>query len=138
MLLSIGAGLWLLGGLFDAFTSAVRLLGGAGELTRSELTLSTAGALALLMTPGAYWTRHLSRRVWPVTPKVVDTGARLQRALLASVIAYGVVALGGRVLGTFAQAGEAVEASPGGSLVAFVAAVVSAGVAWLLAGRKLG
>jgi serine/threonine-protein kinase len=138
VLLSIGAGLWLLAGLFDAFTSAVRVLGGASELTRSELTLSTAGALALLMTPGAYWTRHLTRRVWPVTPKVVDTAARLQRALLASLIAYAVVALGGRVLGTIGDAGQPVETSPGGSLGAFVVAMLAAGLAWLLAARRRG
>jgi serine/threonine-protein kinase len=139
VLLSIAAGSWLLAGLIDAFASTVRMLGDTTALTRSELTLSTAGALALLMTPGAYWTRHLTRRVWPVTPRVVDTSSRLARALLASVSAYAVVALFGRVSATFGHADPAVQTAPGASLFALAAAAVAAAAAWLLAGvRKRG
>ncbi len=136
VLLSVGAGVWLFAGLFDAFTNAVRLVGGTSELTRSELTLSTAGAIALLMTPGAYWTRYLSRRVWPVTPRVVEIAARLQGTLIASALAYALAVLGGRVLTTFTSAGQPLAFSPGASLLAILSALLAAAMAWLLGARR--
>jgi hypothetical protein len=125
--------------MIDAIASAVRMLAGRYELTPSELTLSTVGGAALLLTPALYGVRHLARRVWPITPRVVETAARLQRALLASLGTYALLALGARVLATFTLAAPAPTLSPGGSLLAFVLAMVSAVVAWLLPqGRKRG
>ena len=132
ILLSVGAALWLLAGLIDAIASAVRVLGGTQELTRSELVLSTVGALALLIAPGVYGLRYLVRRVWPITPRVVETAARLQRALLSSLAAYALIALGARVLATFTDVGPVPTLSPGASLFAFVLSSASAVVAWLL------
>jgi serine/threonine protein kinase len=136
VLLSVAAGMWLFAGMFDAFTNAVRIFAGTSELTRSELTLSTAGAIALLMTPGAYWTRYLSRRVWPVTPRVVEIAARLASTLIASALAYALAVLGGRVLTTFTSAERPLEFSPGASLLAILAALLSAATAWLLTARR--
>ena len=136
-LMTIGAALWLLAGLVDAVTSSVRLLSSTQELTHSELALSTVGALALLLTPAVYGLRYLMRRVWPITPRVVETAARLQRALLASVSAYALIALGARMLVTFMYLGPAATLSPGWSLLAFVLATSSAVLAWWLpSGRK--
>jgi serine/threonine-protein kinase len=133
--LSLGAGVWLLAALIDAFASTVRVLGGEAELTRSELTLSAAGATAVLMTPVAYWTRHLIRRVWQNTPRVLETAARLQGALLASVVAYALCSLGTRVLATFAEPGAALEGRPGSALLAVTVAVLAGAAAWWAAGR---
>ena len=136
---SASAALWLLAGLLDAIASAVRVLAGTAELTRSELVLSAVGALALLIAPGVYGLRYLMRRVWPITPRVVEIAARLQRALLSSLVAYALIALGARVLATFAHDGAAPGLTPGWSLIAFVLATSAAVAAWLLPqGRRRG
>ena len=90
------------------------------------------GALALLMTPIAYYTRHLMRRVWPLTPRVVEMAGRLQRTLLASVVAYALLALGARLFATYAHAGACLAASPSWSLLAFTLAAFAAALAWLM------
>ena len=119
-----------------ALASAVRALSGSTALTRSELVLSTLGALALLIAPGVYGVRYLARRVWPITPRVVETAARLQRALVASMIAYALIGLGARVLATFAQLGTVSALSPSGALLAFSLACASAAFGWWLPGGR--
>ena len=131
-LLAIASGLWLLAGLIDAVASAVRALGGSAQLTRSELVLSVAGAVALLIAPGVYGVRYLVRRVWPITPRVIETGTRLQRALLASLAAYALVGLSTRVLATLRDAGAAQGLSPGVALSTFAVATSCAVLAWLV------
>jgi hypothetical protein len=129
---------WLLAGLIDAIASAVRTLAGTEELTRTELVLSTLGGLALLIAPAVYALGYLKLRVWPVTPRVVETAARLERALLASLAAYAVTALGARVLSTFSVLGPAALVSPS-SVLAFVTGTTCAVLAWVLPyGRKNG
>jgi len=139
IVVSAVAALWLLASLLDAIANAVRVLGGSEQLTRSELVLSAVGALALLIAPGVYGLRYLLRRVWPITPRVIETASRLQRALLSSLCAYALIALAARVLETFAYGGAAPALSPGWSLIAFVLASAAAVGSWLLPqGRKRG
>jgi serine/threonine-protein kinase len=136
--LAVATCLWLLAGLVDAIASAVRALASTEELTRSELVLSTVGAFALLSAPGVYGLRYLKLRVWPLTPRVVETAARLQRALIASVVAYAVIALGARVLSTFGVLGPAPATSPS-HVLTFVLATACAVLAWVLpSSRKDG
>jgi serine/threonine-protein kinase len=137
IVVAAGAALWLLASLLDAIANAVRVLAGTEQLTRSELVLSAVGALALLIAPGVYGLRYLLRRVWPITPRVIETASRLQRALLSSLCAYALIALAARVLATFAYDGAAPALSPGWSLIAFVLASAAAVGSWLLPqGRK--
>jgi serine/threonine-protein kinase len=136
VLAAIGATAWLLASLIDAIASAVRVLSGTQELTASELALSTVGAFALLIAPGVYGLRYLALRVWPITPRVVETGLRLRRALLASLAAYAVIALGSRVLATFALLGSTLTLSPGTSLLAFALSLACAVFAWLFPQAK--
>jgi serine/threonine protein kinase len=136
--LALAASLWLLAGLVDAMASAVRALSSTEALTRSELTLSMVGALGLLIAPGIYAVRYLAVRVWPLTPRVIETAVRLQRALLASLAGYAVTVLGVRLLSTFSALEPAALASPS-SVLAFVVATAGAVAVWVLPpGRKSG
>ena len=136
--LSIAASLWLLAGVIDAIASTVRMMAGTEELTRTELALSVVGALALLIAPGLYAVGYLKLRVWPVTPRVVETGARIERALLATLVPYAVMSLGGRVLSTFGVLAPTALDSPSSTL-AFVTGTACAVLAWMLPfGRKSG
>jgi serine/threonine-protein kinase len=129
--LATAASLWLLASLLDAMASAVRALSSVEGLTRSELVLSMVGALGLLIAPGIYAVRYLAVRVWPLTPRVIEIAARLQRALLASLAGYAVTVLGVRLLSTFSALEPAALVSPG-SVLAFVVAAACAVVVWLL------
>ena len=73
VLLTLAGMLWLLAGLLDAITSAVAWLEASDQLTQTEITLSAASAIAVLMTPGALWYRHHPRQVWPSNPRAIET-----------------------------------------------------------------
>jgi len=135
VLLGVLSAAWALTGTVDTLTSAVRWARGTQELSRTEVTLCIASAIALLMTPSAFFLRHLGQRVWPSTPRAVETAARLRRALLASVVAYGVMALGTHAIKTVIQRDIAGAAWPGFAVLAFLAAIGTAAAAWWAAGR---
>ncbi len=132
VLWSIGGALWVFFGLIDSLASVVRLLRGRGDLTPTEMTLSVGGALALLLTPAVFWVRHLSKRVWPSTPRAVDAAAALRTALLASCVAYGLCLLGGHIFATLINPSLALEGWLGWPVIAYGAALLALVTSWLL------
>jgi serine/threonine protein kinase len=132
VLWSVGGALWVFLGLIDSLASTVRLLRGKGDLTATEMTLSVGGALALLLTPAVFWVRHLNKRVWPSTPRAVDTAVALRKALIASCVAYGLCMLGGHVFSTLINPQLGFEGWLGWPVLAYVAALLSLVTSWMM------
>jgi tRNA A-37 threonylcarbamoyl transferase component Bud32 len=86
-------GLWLLAGALVAVASSIRLVRGGADLTQSEAVISLVGALCALGTPAVLWIRHLSREVWPSTPRAIEAQQRLRRTVLYSAATAGIGAL---------------------------------------------
>jgi len=86
-------GLWLLGCVLVAVASSIRLAGGGADLTQTEAVISLIAALGALGTPAFLWIRHLSREVWPSTPRALEAQARLRRTVLYSAATAGITAL---------------------------------------------
>jgi serine/threonine-protein kinase len=85
--------LWLLAGAIVTVASVIRLLRGGEDLTRSETVMSLIGALFALGTPAALWIRHLSREIWPSTPRAIEAQQRLRRSVLYSAATAGIASL---------------------------------------------
>ena len=86
-------GLWLLTCALVAVASTIRLIGGGADLTRSEGVISLVGALCALGTPAVLWIRHLSREIWPSTPRAIEAQQRLRRTVLYSAATAGIASL---------------------------------------------
>src|SRR5262249_27257143 len=118
------------GGMLDASTSAIRWARGGAGLTGTELVLTAAGVLALLIAPSIAWVRFVRERVWPNTPRTIEVAARLNRILVVGLVAYGTLALGLRVVRGFAHDAAASATEPRDAIVLFAGAAGAAATAW--------
>jgi serine/threonine protein kinase len=132
VLLSIVAAAWALGGLLDAATSGIRWARAASSLSSTELVLTLSGSIALLLAPSIAWTRHVRERVWPSTPRAVETVSQLRGILVATFVTYAVGSLGVRVVeAVFHDDPHAVD-WPGWAVFLFVAANLAGATTWML------
>jgi serine/threonine-protein kinase len=120
-----------LAGLADAATSTIRWMRGGGTLSLTEIVLAVLGAICLLIAPGIAWTRYVTDRVWPSTPRAVYALSRVKNVLIASLVAYGVTSLSVRVLESIARADVHGVAWPGWAVLNFGVAVASGAGVWL-------
>lgn len=134
LLFSVLGFLWLLGNVTAAVAALMRLIRSA-DLTASESVLVPIGVFAAVVTPLVVWIRHLSREVWPSTPRSVELAAQLRRTVLYSACAYAFAALVIQLFEGIVNRNGAGVAHPGWPLVAFGAALVVGLVTWLLMTR---
>lgn len=118
--------------LGDALLSLVLAAKTAGEpITSIEGLLVLIGVAALSLAPLLFWVRHVTRSVWGNSVRSVAVAAALGRMTTAAVVAYGLAALGLRLVG-LAGIWPEIAASPmaGGALllVALVAALLALSV----------
>jgi serine/threonine-protein kinase len=137
VLLTAASIVWLLVGLIDAISSAVAWLEGAEQLTQTEVTLSFASAIAVLMTPSALWIRHLTQKVWPSTPRSIETAQRLRRTLLTSLALYAIGTVAVHAFATLVHRDPRAAASPGWAVCVFALAWLGAAASWFLGGRRM-
>jgi serine/threonine-protein kinase len=135
-LLTLAAYGWTAALLVDALASVVRSTKTEGSNTLVETLLVAIGVGAMLITPLAFWVRHVYRAVWSNSVRAVDTAARLRRVTVSAMLAYAVVVLALRFLNSTMAPGLELE-GPG---FAFLLLLVSlgAGSAAHLASRARG
>jgi serine/threonine-protein kinase len=132
VMLSFVALAWGLGGLLDAATSGIRWARAASSLSATELVLTLSGSIALLLAPTIAWMRHVRERVWPSTPRAVETVSQLRGVLVATFVTYAVGSLGVRVVeAVFHDDPHAVD-WPGWAVFLFVAANLAGATTWAL------
>jgi hypothetical protein len=118
-------------GLIDASTGLVRMSRSGAALTGTEIVLSSVGALGLLATPALLWGRYLAQRVWPSTPRVLDTTRRVRRVVFDALVTYATGTLLVRVLdGALHVDASGATWAGWGVLVFTAAAVAGARAAW--------
>jgi serine/threonine protein kinase len=133
VLLSSVAAAWALGGLLDAATSSIRWARAAPSLSSTEMVLTFGGSLALLLAPSIAWVRYVRERVWPSTPRAVETVASLRGILVAVFVTYAVGSLGVRVVeSVFHDDPRAVD-WPGWAVFLFVVANLAGAITWAIA-----
>jgi serine/threonine protein kinase len=114
-----------------------------GAVSAREVALLILAFIGTALTPVVLAIRHLRRSVWDNGVKVRELRRRVRRVVIAAAAAYGLSALGLRVLDTvvslFVVDGPfGVGGGPGWvplNIVYVVVAAVAAGLAWAL-GRK--
>ena len=132
VLLSSVAAVWALGGLLDAATSGIRWARAAGSLSATEMVLTFLGSLALLLAPSIAWVRHVRERVWPSTPRAVETVVALRGILVATFVTYAVGSLGVRVVeSVFHDDPRAVD-WPGWAVFLFAVANLAGAITWAI------
>jgi serine/threonine-protein kinase len=132
VLLSSVAAAWALGGLLDAATSGIRWARAASALSSTEMVLTFGGSLALLLAPSIAWIRYVRERVWPSTPRAVETVASLRGILVAVFVTYAVGSLGVRVVeSVFHDDPRAVD-WPGWAVFLFVVANLAGAITWAI------
>jgi len=118
-------------GLIDASTGLVRLSSAGAPITATEIVLCTLGSAGLLVTPAVLWGRHVVQRVWPSTPRVLDTLRRVRRVLFVALATYAAGTLLVRVLDGAFHVDPSGAAWAGWGVLVFLAAVVAgARCAW--------
>jgi serine/threonine-protein kinase len=120
-----------LAGLADAATSAIRWMRASDTLSFTEIVLAVLGSICLLIAPGVAWTRYVTDRVWPSTPRAVYALSRVKNVFIASLVAYGVAGLSVRVLESIVRADVQGVAWPGWAVLNFGVAVASGASVWL-------
>jgi serine/threonine protein kinase len=131
IVLSAAAALSIAAGLLDVSISAIRGLHDGAALSGTEVVLTAAGVLALLIAPSIAWARFVAERIWPNTPRAIEVAARLERILAIGLVAYGCLALGLRVLHAIGRDNSQATGDFRGALLMFAGAVSAATVAWL-------
>jgi serine/threonine protein kinase len=132
VLLSVVALAWGLGGLLDAATSGIRWARAATSLSPTELVLTLTGSIALLLAPSIAWMRHVRDRVWPSTPRAVETVSQLRGILVATFVTYAVGSLGVRVVEAVFHDDPHAADWPGWAVLLFVAANLAGATTWAL------
>ncbi len=123
---------WLLANVAVAVGGAIRLMRGeASDLSQTEAVLSLLGVTAALVTPLVLWVRHLTREVWPSTPKSLELMARLRGTVLYSAAAYGIAALAIGLAFAVIERRSALVAQPIWALLTFLVALATAVVSWM-------
>jgi serine/threonine-protein kinase len=120
-----------LAGLADAATSSIRWMRASDTLSFTEIVLAVLGSICLLIAPGVAWTRYVTDRVWPSTPRAVYALSRVKNVFIASLVAYGVAGLSVRVLESIVRADVHGVAWPGWAVLNFGVAVASGAGVWL-------
>lgn len=92
-------GAWLIGGTVAALAGLVRALHD-GEVTLTESLLLVVGCLFAAATPIALYVLHLRRVIWPNSVKAVQLATDLRRVTVSVLVAYGALAITGRVVHT--------------------------------------
>ncbi|MET0390505.1 MAG: serine/threonine-protein kinase [Polyangiales bacterium] len=115
--------------LVDVTTSVVRLSRGAIRLTGSEIVLATLGSAGLLVAPTVLWGRFVLEHVWPSTPRVIHTSAKVGRTLFASLAMYALGMLLVRVFAGALRPEPSGSAWPGWDVLVFLATAATAGYA---------
>lgn len=132
VLLSSVAAAWALGGLLDAATSGIRWARAASSLSATEMVLTFFGSLALLLAPSIAWIRYVRERVWPSTPRAVETVVALRGILVATFVTYAVGSLGVRVVeSVFHDDPRAVD-WPGWAVFLFSVANLAGAITWAI------
>jgi serine/threonine-protein kinase len=134
LLLFSGLGFaWLLANVAVAVGGVIRLQRGDGsDLSQVEAVLSIVGVTAALVTPLVLWIRHLSRDVWPSTPKSLGLMAQLRGTVLYSAAAYGIASLAIELAFAVIERRSALTARPIWSLLTFLVALATAVTSWLM------
>ena len=85
---------WIAAGLVALAVDMFRWTRGAGgSITGAEVILIVIGTLLASATPLVLWVRYLERDVWRNTPRCLEIRELLGSSLIASVSAYGLLAL---------------------------------------------
>jgi serine/threonine protein kinase len=132
VLLSVVAAAWLLGGLLDAATSGIRWARAATTLSATEFVLTLSGSLALLIAPSIAWMRYVRERVWPSTPRAVETVGLLRGVVVATFVTYAVGSLGVRVIEAVLHDDPQAVAWPGWAVFLFAAANIAGVTTWAI------
>lgn len=124
-------GLWLLACALVAVASTIRMIGGGADLTRSEGVMSLIGALCALGTPAVLWIRHLSRAIWPSTPRAIEAQQRLRRTVLYSAATAGIASLVVQLFEVLLKRNGVGLSRPGWGLFEVGVALVAGVATWL-------
>lgn len=136
VLLSSFAATWALGGLLDAATSGIRWARAANSLSATEMVLTFLGSIALLLAPSIAWIRYVKERVWPSTPRAVETVVQLRGILVATFVTYAVGSLGVRVVeSVFHDDPRAVD-WPGWAVFLFAVANLAGAITWAISRQE--
>jgi serine/threonine-protein kinase len=123
---------WLIGGLVDAVTGCIRLLGGdSTSLSTSNVTLAIVGVVAAMLTPAFLWMRHLASKVWRSTPRSISVAVRLRRTVLISTAVYGIAWLSIHLFQGVVQRRPLGVAWPGWEVAVFLLALCVGALVWL-------
>ena len=96
---SVAIGAWLIGGTVAALAGLVRVLHD-GEITLTESLLLVVGCLFAAGTPIALYVIHLRKVVWPNSVRALQLATDLKRTAVSALVAYGAVAIVGRIIHT--------------------------------------
>ncbi len=129
---SLAAWLWLFALVVAAVLSLIRLFSGEVGPTDAELVLTAVGTLVLLATPTVLWVRWLLTSVWRNTPRVIEIGDRLKRALSYAVGAFGAEAVAGVLWQLAIERAAPGLAWPGWALLGCVGSLAAAAAGWFL------
>jgi hypothetical protein len=125
-------GLWLLACVLVTVASSMRMVRGGADLSQSEAIMSLVGALGTLAAPAVLWIRHISREIWPSTPRAIETQQRLRRTVLYSAAAAGIAALVAQLFEVVVWRSGSGLARPGWALFVIGVAVLFAVATWFV------
>jgi serine/threonine-protein kinase len=128
VMLGVGLGLWAIGGLVDALAGLVRSAHG-GEITTTEAVLLIAGTLFAASTPAVLFVLHVKKNIWPNSVRAMQLASDLRRMTAGAFVAYGALAILGRLIATVFLRTSPWLASGWWDVALFVASLVVAAIA---------
>ncbi|MBX3202915.1 MAG: serine/threonine protein kinase, partial [Labilithrix sp.] len=96
---SLTLGAWLVGGTVAALAGLVRVLHD-GEITLTESLLLVVGCLFAAGTPIGLYVMHLKKVIWPNSVRAMQLASDLKRTTVSALVAYGGLAVVGRIVHT--------------------------------------
>lgn len=99
VLTSLALGAWLVGGTVAALAGLVRVLHD-GEITLTESLLLVVGCLFAAGTPIGLYVMHLKKVIWPNSVRAMQLASDLKRTTVSALVAYGGLAVVGRIVHT--------------------------------------
>ncbi|MBX3206441.1 MAG: protein kinase [Labilithrix sp.] len=96
---SLTLGAWLVGGTVAALAGLVRVLHD-GEITLTESLLLVVGCLFAAATPIGLYVMHIKKVVWPNSVRALQLASDLKRTTVSALVAYGGLAVVGRIVHT--------------------------------------
>jgi serine/threonine protein kinase len=130
VLTGLGLVLWLVAGMIDAATGALRYIKHDADITSVESTLLAILTPLVAITPAIYFFLHVRKNKWNNSVRALELAGDLRRTFFAAAVSYGLTMLGVRLVMSAALRQSATLSSGSWDVLAFVSSFVVASLTW--------